>query len=82
MTEQNVLDLIFEELRKAEKKHPTWPEDLIYASTNVVEEAGELLQATKEYHEEPHLGTTQKDMIKEAAQTGAMAIRFLMNLQD
>lgn len=45
----NVMSLIYEELEKAEKKHPGWPEDLVYASAILNEEAGELTQAALDY---------------------------------
>ena len=39
------LDLIFAGLRKAEEKHPCWPDDLIHAVGILAEEAGGAMQA-------------------------------------
>ena len=80
---KNVLDrnqiivLIFEELKKAEKKHPGWPIDPIHASAILAEESGELTQACIDY---VYADADGEKAITEAAQVGAMAIRFLMNV--
>jgi len=76
----NVLDAIFLELSRAENLHPFWPTDKVHAAAIVTEEAGELLQAANSYEE-----TADKDylnnMRKEAVQVGAMALRFLLNME-
>lgn len=69
-----VIDRIFEELRKAEEKHPGWPMDPVHAAAILAEEAGELVQAALDY---TYQGGSEKQMELEAAQCGAMAIRFL-----
>ena len=75
-----VIDLIFTELAKAEKKFPGWPDDPVHGAGILVEEAGELMKATLDYYYARHEGIDQ--MEKEAAQTGAMAIRFLIGISD
>lgn len=70
------IDMIFDELEAAEKKHPDWPDDVVYASAILNEEAGELTQACLDMHFQPSMENYER-VLKEAAQTGAMAIRFL-----
>ncbi len=97
MSPTQAINLIMTELRKAEEKHPGWPEDRIRQTAIVVEEAGEALRATLNLIElREHLVRTpsegydatlaehkmeaiEDEMVKEIAQTGAMAIRWLMN---
>lgn len=71
---------IFEELRKAEAKFPGWPDDPVHGAAILVEEAGELMQAALDFYY--HRSATPEKMHKEAAQTGAMAVRFLLALYD
>lgn len=66
--------LINTELIRAKKKWPNWVTDPIHAAAIVSEEAGELVQAANDYC----YGSGKIEaMINEAAQVGAMAIRFL-----
>ena len=67
--------LIEAELRKAREKHPSWPQDNIHAAAVVAEEAGELVRSSLQVHYEK--GQFFK-MHNEAIQTGAMALRFLV----
>jgi hypothetical protein len=83
MTRNQVMDLVFAELKAAEAKHPTWPDDPIYGAAIVAEEAGELIQASIDWtYKKNEDGTVKNNsqMIKEAIQTAAMGIRFLLNL--
>ncbi len=75
---QDPIDLIFKELKLAEQKHPGFPTDPIHMAAIMGEEAGESLQAAIDliYNN----GELNK-LITEVAQTGAMAIRVLMNLR-
>ena len=67
------------ELLSAEEKFPGWPEDVIHAAAIVAEERGELLKAAIDFC----FGRGTRDgLIKEATQVGAMAIRFLMHVED
>ena len=61
----------------AELKFPTWPLDPIRGAAIIAEEAGETIKASLQaVCENGHLA----DMGKEAIQTAAMAIRFLIFL--
>lgn len=73
-----ILEAIIDELKRAEEKHPSWPTDAIHAADIVVEESGELLQASLQHvYEDDRL----LEMHQEALHTGAMAIRFLINFE-
>lgn len=77
MKSDQVIDLIMTELIAAQEKHPGWPDDIIHQAAIMVEEAGESIQAAIDIHYK----NQQIDKFKkEVAQTGAMAIRILMNL--
>jgi hypothetical protein len=70
---------IVQELKRAERKFPTFPIDPIHAAAIVVEEAGELQQAALKLTYEKGLWN---DMYEEAIQVGAMALRFILNIQQ
>jgi NTP pyrophosphatase (non-canonical NTP hydrolase) len=74
---ERVIEMIFSELRKAEEKHPGWPDDVIHAVGILVEEAGEAMQAAIDH---TYSGGDIERLRKELAQTGAMAIRALLHL--
>ncbi len=78
MKTDEAISMIIGELRKAEEKHPGWPQDPIHAVGIIIEEVGE---AMKEAVDVTFNGKTRDDLIKELAQAGAMAIRALMNLE-
>ncbi|MAK54683.1 MAG: hypothetical protein CML17_02325 [Pusillimonas sp.] len=79
------LDVIFgdieDELANALNKFPTWPTDPIHAKAVLGEEVGELEQAILECVYEPHK-STKADVRAEAIQVAAMAVRFLISLDD
>jgi hypothetical protein len=77
MTSDEVVERIFQELRHAEEKHPGYPTDPIHAAAILAEESGELTQACLDFS---YAGADIEDAITEAAQCGAMAIRFLLNV--
>lgn len=95
MTRQEAIEAILAEVDWATKKFPTWPTDPIHAAAVLAEEAGELQKACLEATYEPGKTRRTFDTIppmdlpaagpdfvrKEAVQTGAMAIRFLMSLE-
>ena len=70
---------IWGELNNAKEKHPKWPKDKIHAAAIVGEEADELLRAAIQavYENAPFY-----NMHKEAIQTGAMALRFLLEVGE
>jgi NTP pyrophosphatase (non-canonical NTP hydrolase) len=66
------------ELKHATDKHPDWPADVIHAAAILQEEAGELIQAALDYY---YSHGSKWALIQEAEQCGAMAIRFLLNIE-
>lgn len=73
---KNCVVLMTDELMKAIAKHPNWPEDnIIHCAAIVSEESGELIRATLQLHYE---SGSIDEVEKEAIQTGAMALRFLI----
>jgi len=78
---QSIIDTVFDELWRASEAFPDWPEDYVHAAAIVSEEAGELLQAANNLvHEQKP--SSVRDMKKEAIQTAAMAVRFIINLPE
>ena len=73
----DILNLIAEELNRAEEKFPGFPEDPIHAAAVVAEESGELTQAALQC---TYQGLSLSEMQKEAVHTVTMAVRFLMNM--
>jgi hypothetical protein len=76
----NIWNAIMEigcELEAAERKFPSFPTDPIHAAAILQEEAGELVQASLQFTYEK--GSIEA-MRKEVVQTGAMALRFLLNM--
>lgn len=84
MTRMQAVRLILDELDSAEKIHPTWPADHVYQAAIVAEEAGEALKESLNLRpEDPHSATATIGKLKhELKQTGAMAVRALMALEE
>ncbi len=78
MRRTEAINSMYDELAKAEAKFPEWPRDPIHAAAIVSEEAGELTQAALQTAYED--GDPEK-MKKEAIQTAAMALRFLIHYE-
>lgn len=76
---EGVLSAVFDELRRAEAKFPSWPENMFEGLAILGEEFGELQQAVlqNKYEAQPY-----SNIRKEAVQTAAMALRFLFNLES
>ena len=72
---EEAFELILKELGKAEAKFPGWPDDVVHGAAILAEEAGETVQAALDYFY--HRCDSKEKMIKEAAHTGAMVLRFL-----
>jgi len=69
------------ELERAVEKFPRWPTDPLHAAAVLGEEFGELTKAILEtIYEAPK--STEADVRKEAIQTAAMALRFVMSLNQ
>lgn len=84
MTKQEIWKAVEEEMRKAKKKHPSWPDHIVAQSAVVAEEAGELVRAALQHkYERPSdsLGQQKQreEMRTEAIQVIVTAIRFLEN---
>jgi len=80
MKYHEAIELLEIELEKAKKKH-IWTDkmDVVHRASFVAEESGELTQAANDhmYADGNHI----EAMKLEAAQTAAVAIRFLMNVE-
>lgn len=70
---------VLAEVKRATTKFPTWPTDPLHALGVLGEEFGELTKETLQLTYEPHKSTVE-DFRKEAIQTAAMALRFVMSL--
>ena len=77
----SVLKAVEEEVERAALKFPTWPTDPLHAVAVLGEEFGELTKAVLQHTYEPHKATLE-DVHAEAVQTAAMAVRFLMSLEE
>lgn len=82
-----IIARILLELAEAEKKHPSWPTDAIHAAAILAEEVGELVQSANDFHyfgesHRPLEPSMKWRMEREAIQCGAMAIRFLLHLDE
>ena len=77
---EQIIDGIMNELKKAEYKHPGWPDDVIHCAAIMAEEAGEALQASIDCF---YKGDDENfdALKKELFQTGAMVIRNLLHLE-
>lgn len=73
------LEEVFHEVERATAKFPTWPTDPLHALAVLGEEFGELTKSVVEHIYEPEK-SSDADVRKEAIQTAAMAVRFLMSL--
>lgn len=73
------VDIVRHEVQRATSKFPTWPTDPLHALSVVGEEFGELTKAVVQQTYEPHKNAPG-ELRKEAIQTAAMALRFVMSL--
>ena len=83
MTKQimNAIHLIIGEYNSAVAYHPdsTWPQDVIHMVAIMAEEAGEAVQAANDV---VYSDASLEPLRQELAQTAAMCIRCLVNLED
>ncbi|ELW8946908.1 hypothetical protein SIN34_002144 [Yersinia enterocolitica] len=70
---------VIDEATRASKIHPQWPTDVLHAVSILTEESGELMKAAIEYH---YNNGDIEAVREEAVQTGAMALRVLMNIDQ
>lgn len=73
-----IMSDLFDELDRAEKQHPAWPEDIIHQVAIMGEESGDALQAAIQ---QVYEGGDMESVEKELVQTGAMVIRCLQNIR-
>ena len=75
-----VFNAIAQEYDRAVRKHPnsTWPKDVVHMVAIMAEEAGEAVQAANDV---VHQGASLEPLREELAQTAAMCIRCLVNLE-
>ena len=72
-----IVSRIIDEYIRAADLHPEWPSDPVHASAILNEEVGELTKAVLEW---VFQDGDFAELEKEAIQVGAMAVRFLANL--
>ncbi|QBH96808.1 hypothetical protein EKN56_10550 [Limnobaculum zhutongyuii] len=75
----HLLLLLQAELERAVTVHSQWPTDAIHASAILNEEVGELTQAAIDFH---FYFDGHQRLREEAIQVGAMALRFLLNIDS
>lgn len=75
-----IVNEVLTELARALDKFPTWPLDPVHALAVVAEELGETQKEVLQLTYEPGK-TTVKALRKEAIQTAAMSLRFLIGLE-
>lgn len=71
-----------DELGRAEVKHPSWCCDAVHGAAILAEESGELTQAAIDFHYNGGTDEDRERMRAEAVQCGAMALRFLLALEN
>ncbi len=79
MNKIEAMKLIEHEVSRASSKFPQFPSDPLHAVAVLNEEVGELNKAVLQQVYEPHKNSAD-DVIQEAIQAGAMAVRFLMSV--
>jgi hypothetical protein len=76
---EQCLQAIVSELVKVEEEHPDWPDNLIDAAEIVSDKARDFSAAVRT----PLFDEKDKRLIsREAAQTGAIVLRFLLGMND
>lgn len=70
---------VLNELHRAEHLHPVWPSDPVHQVSILMEESGEAVQAANDVL---HKGCDTEKLRRELIQTGAMAIRCLINMEN
>lgn len=70
---------IQDELERAEKKHPDFPDDMFHQLAIMQEEAGEVTKAVLQYKYEDG---TYEHIKEELIHTAAMCMRMLQNMKQ
>lgn len=79
MTPEKAMDLILDELDRAERIHPIWPLDVVHGAAILAEEAGEVIKAALDDY---YGRGAPKNLQEEVIQTAAMAFRFLLSFEE
>jgi hypothetical protein len=74
-----IVNEVLDELERAITLYPLYPSDVVHAAAIVSEEAGELVRAANNVYYADSVGN-REDLHREAVQTAAMAVRFLMEI--
>lgn len=77
MEQHLVIEKIVEELKRAEEKHPVYPNNIFEQLAIMQEEAGEVTKAVLHHTYE---NASLEDVRDELIQTAAMCIRMLKNM--
>lgn len=79
MESDKIVELIFKEIWKAEKKHPGFPNDIIHMTAILSEETGEAQQAAIDAYYSDDRAEAEIRLVKELSQVGAVVFRILMH---
>jgi NTP pyrophosphatase (non-canonical NTP hydrolase) len=80
-TMEDILKAVLAEVERAQGLHPDWPTDPLHALAVLGEEFGELTQSVLQATYEQEKSTSEHVRV-EAIQTAAMALRFLLSLNE
>lgn len=73
---------VLKELLRAKMQHHGWPSDPIHAVNIITEEVGELATDANDFYWRGGPDEKRSGMRNEAVQVGAMALRFLLHLDE
>ncbi len=73
---------ILSELKRAQDKHPAWPNDPFHAVAVVAEEVGEVVADVLKYTYEPDKGKSVQDIELEVVQSIVTLIRFYDSIPE
>lgn len=79
LTKAHALELIINELKRAEELHSGWPADILHGIAIIGEEFGE---ATKAAFDFAYNGEPLEEVQVELVHTAAMCLRMLLHLED
>lgn len=79
---ERCLEAVRGEVRRGQEIHPAWPSDPFHALAILGEEFGELTRAIVQWTYERDKISSHADVAEEALQAAAMALRFMLHLDD
>jgi hypothetical protein len=77
MEKSRIIEMVYSEINRAELLHPVFAENIFKAIAVIMEELGELSQASLDYTDN---GGDFLDVITEGTHVAATALRFLFNV--